>query len=414
MTGILFTFLGATLVSQSFMDAMSVVIGLYILTMYFKKQAHFQSILPPNSKKELIFISLWLLIVAAGLFGNSQFLTLFLEWKWMLNLYFMYWFLNLYFQRRAMLEGDFSQALGSNRIAFWQPLHWTLIVCFIYGAVSYITQTDLATQTPLTHGDRFAGALNDPMNFSHIYSMYTVFLSAFLFQCFADWKNKFFSKHQALLMVTLIVTALSVYLSFTRGAWVGLFLGAAVVFFVYNWRWGIGLIAAGVLSAGVLYSGSEKFRNRIDQAIYPSHGYDSERYNLWRANIEMFKDHPIVGVGHGDYKKHLPYYFEKLGIPADHFQSHAHNQYIQALSNTGLMGFLFYMTFLITMLVITYRGYTATKNPVLLGSLGAQIVFHVGAFTECNFERAKVRLVFLFFCALALSIVHQKKPAPSK
>lgn len=410
MTGILFTFLAATLVSQSLMDAMSLVIGVYMLMMIVKKQTRFEPLLSKTSwKKELTFISLWLTVVAIGLIGNPHALKLFTEWQWILNLYFMYWFLNLFFHRSSLLEGNFNQALSVNRVSFWAPLCWSLLVCFIYGAISFFTHTDLATQTPLTHGDRFAGALNDPMNFSHIYGMYTIFLSAFLFQCVSDWTQKKISRHQILLIVTLTLTGLSIYLSLTRGAWIGLFLGAVTVFFVYNWRWGVSLVSIGIVSAGILYSSSDKFQSRVDQAIYPAQGYDSERYNLWRANFEMFKDHPIFGVGHGDYKRHLPFYFEKLGIPADHFQSHAHNQYIQALSNTGILGFFFYLIFIVTMLFLSYQGYKKTKNLLFLGALGAQIVFHVGAFTECNFERAKVRLVYLFFCALVLSLRHQEK-----
>ncbi|MBL7544804.1 MAG: O-antigen ligase family protein [Bdellovibrionaceae bacterium] len=412
MTGLLFVFLSATLISQSFMDAMSVVIILYMLALRFSKKTQktqFQALHSRHSFLfEIGFIILWLATVAIGLKDSAHFAKNLWEWKWILNLYFMYWFLNHYLQQHSGLNQPRVLDVG-----FWQPLYWILLACFGYGAISYASGIDLFKQMPLTHGQRFAGPFDDPMNFAHIYGMYTVFLAPFVLDFLKTGAQQ--KKHardwraHALASVAFACTAVSVYLSLTRGAWIGLFTGVVVIFFVYNWRWGLSLFVAGCLAAMVMYSASTTFKTRVDQALNPSQSYDSERYNLWRSNWEMFKDHPVFGVGHGDYKEFLPTYFEKLDIPADHFQSHAHNQYLHFLSNTGLIGFIFYMTFILALMVWTHQGYRRSRNPVLIGALGAQVAFHMGSLTECNFERAKVRLVYLFFCALALAVMAQER-----
>jgi O-antigen ligase len=404
MTGLLFVFLSATLISQSFMDAMSVVIILFMLTARFAKKTTFSSIVPHSSwKLEALFLILWLATVVIGLKDSPQFLKNLTEWKWLLNLYFLFWFLNYFLDKRSTQIQAESAALP---VSFWQPLHWVLLACFTYGAISYISGIDLFKQTPLTHGKRFGGPFDDPMNFAHIYTMYCAFLAPFVLQCLAKWQKKTFNKKDFLLMTAFALTGLSILLSLTRGAWMGLFTSIVVMFFIYNRRWGFSILISGLLGALVLYGTSDTFKNRVDQALYPSKSYDNERYNLWRTNWEMFKDHPAFGVGHGDYKLYLSTYFEKLGIPADHFQSHAHNQYLQFLSNTGLIGFLFYMIFIGYFLVFTYRAYQKYQDPVFLGALGAQVAFHIGSMTECNFERAKVRLVYLFFCALTASLAY--------
>lgn len=417
MTGLLFIFLGATLISQSFMDAMSVVIIIYMVTKRFTDKTTFAPITHATTwTKDAVFILSWLILIAIGLRSSARPLELLSEWKWLLNLYFMYWFLNLYFETRAnaivagtqpKLAATTPNGLPSSN--FWPPLHWILLACFAYGAISYFSGIDLFKQTPLTHGKRFAGPFDDPMNFAHIYGMYFVFLAPFLIDKLYSIKSMIADKRRLILLITLAATGLSVYLTLTRGAWMGVFAGLATLFFLISWRWGLSLIVVAGLASGLLYANSETFKTRIDQALNPSQGYDSERLNLWKTNWAMFKDHPIVGVGHGDYKKFLPVYFEKLGIPADHFQSHAHNQYLHFLSNTGALGLIFYLVFIGYLLMITYQGYQKYKDPNLLGSLGAQIAFHVGSITECNFERAKVRLVYLFFCALAISIIAQRK-----
>lgn len=397
MTGLLFVFLSATLISQSFMDAMSVVIILYMLTMRFTQRTRFEPFLSTRSGlKEASFIGLWLVTIAIGLRASPHLLVNLSEWKWILNLAFMYWFLNYYFQTRGT---------PSLTLSFWQPLYWVLIACFVYGAISYATGIDLFKQHPLTHGRRFAGPFDDPMNFAHIYGMYAAFLVPFVLEALSEWKHKYKkTKSQITLVIAFSVTVLSVALTLTRGAWMGLSAALVTMLFIHRKKMGLKVAAAGLAAALLLYSTSTTFKTRVDQALNPSQSYDSERYNLWRTNWEIFTDHPIFGIGHGDYKDYLPSYFAKLGIPEDHFQSHAHNQYLQFLSNTGLVGFSFYLLFTFGLLVFTYRQFRRHRDPVFLGSLGAQIAFHVGSITECNFERAKVRLVFLFFCALALSI----------
>tara|TARA_B110001454_G_C12723226_1_gene435943 strand:- start:32 stop:1258 length:1227 start_codon:yes stop_codon:yes gene_type:complete len=403
MTGLLFVFLSATLISQSFMDAMSVVIILYTLTMRFTKQTRFDSLLASNSGiKEVFFFGLWLASIAIGLRTSPHLLKNLSEWKWILNLLFMYWFLNHYLTKRGT---------PSMTLSFWQPLYWVLLACFLYGAVGLATGIDLFKQTPLTHGARFAGPFDDPMNFAHIYGMYAAFLVPFVIEALSEWKNgNKRTKPQVLLVAAFALTTVSVALTLTRGAWAGLSGAIIIMVFIYRKRWGVAIAGATVISALILYAGSSTFKTRIDQALNPSQSYDSERYNLWRTNLEIFKDYPVFGIGHGDYLAYLPSYFEKLGIPANHFQSHAHNQYLQALSNTGLVGFLFYMIFILGLLAFTFKQYRKHRDPIFLGSFGAQIAFHIGSLTECNFERAKVRLVYLFFCALALSIAVQLRP----
>lgn len=382
---------------------MSVVIILYMLTMRFTKQTQFISLYTATSTaKEIFFVALWLATVIFGLRASPHLLANLSEWKWVLNLAFMFWFLNYYLTRRGT---------PSMPLSFWQPLYWVLIACFIYGALSYTIGVDLFKQQHLTHGQRFAGPFDDPMNFAHIYGMYAAFLTPFVLEALSEWKhgNKK-TKSQIVLVIAFFVTILSIALTLTRGAWMGLSTAIVVMLFIYRKRLGLVIAGTGLIAALLLYGTSTTFKTRVDQALNPAKSYDSERYNLWRTNWEIFKDHPVFGIGHGDYKTYLPTYFAKLGIPSDHFQSHAHNQYLQFLSNTGIVGFLFYMVFIISLLVFTFQKFRTYRDPLFLGSLGAQIAFHVGSLTECNFERAKVRLVYLFFCAIALSIAAQLRP----
>lgn len=437
MNFLFFLFLSSTLISQSFMDAVSVIVLILSLKEIFKK--NIKSIRLPTLFFPYfweVFFGLWLVVVVIGLKDSSQFFKNFSEWKWILNLYSLFWFLQKIdwllpitttssstttISTSAREESSFLLNGLSEQMEKWRPLWIVLLLCFFYGFIGLIFDFDLFKQEPLTHGRRFGGPFDDPMNFAHIYGMYTGLLSAFVLYSIPKKQNfseslqllksfyRPFQNHKlstsSLLLAAWFLTSFSILLSLTRGAWIGVSVGFLVIAFIYSKKIGGTLLGALSFIFTLMILAWSSFRERVLQAFHPSQNYDSERVNLWRSNWEMFKDHFYFGVGHGDYKNFLPGYFEKLGIPADHFQSHAHNQYLQALSNTGIFGFSFYMLFIGGMLFLTIKYYQKTKNLLFLASLAAQISFHLGAFTECNFERSKVRLVYLFFCALSLTLI---------
>lgn len=443
MNFLFFLFLSSTLISQSFMDAVSAVVLIVSLISFFKKQIPRElpflkttSVNLQSSQKNLwlVFFISWLVVIALGLLEKEAFLQAFFEWKWILNLYSLYWFLQqidilkestlvfpanpLSLDLKKENKTDFARNAYRLLVYRFYPLFIVLFICFLYGVLSLFLNIDLFKQTPLTHGARFAGPFDDPMNFAHIYGMYFVFLLILLaypwLQSPLLQKSALNSKASSLFLkmdfffwLVILLTGLSILLSLTRGAWMGVALGLLIVVFVANLKVGVFFLAGLTSIFAMLFQFWHSFQERILQSLNPGQSYDSERLVLWKSNWQMFLDHPLLGVGHGQYKQYLPYYFEKLNVPADHFQSHAHNQYLQALSNTGLIGFLFYMSFIFLMIYFTYKAFNKTKNAFFLASLAAQISFHVGAITECNFERSKVRLVYLFFCALTLALIQK-------
>jgi O-antigen ligase len=78
-----------------------------------------------------------------------------------------------------------------------------------------------------------------------------------------------------------------------------------------------------------------------------------ERLAHWVAGLRMFRTHPILGVGAGNYSVAYPRYqvspdwFEALG--------HAHNYYINAAAETGTLGLLAILAMVGTSLFIGWR-----------------------------------------------------------
>lgn len=67
------------------------------------------------------------------------------------------------------------------------------------------------------------------------------------------------------------------------------------------------------------------------------------RMSFWILAIELFKKKPLFGIGWCNFYKH------------NVFRYHAHNTYLQVLCETGVLGFFFYLLFLIFTLSFSIR-----------------------------------------------------------
>ena len=86
----------------------------------------------------------------------------------------------------------------------------------------------------------------------------------------------------------------------------------------------------------------------------------------WYKSLEMFKDNPLFGVGTGNWRINIPKYglngFEtgiEQGIK--HFQR-THNDYLWVLCETGIMGFIFYFSAFIFVLILSIKKFFNSDN----------------------------------------------------
>jgi O-antigen ligase len=83
---------------------------------------------------------------------------------------------------------------------------------------------------------------------------------------------------------------------------------------------------------------------------YPSNqDYSTaERLAHWIAGLHMFMDHPVLGVGIGNYSDAYPRYFITIFTAS---LGHAHNYYINIAAETGSIGLLAFVLFLLAVFV---------------------------------------------------------------
>lgn len=89
-----------------------------------------------------------------------------------------------------------------------------------------------------------------------------------------------------------------------------------------------------ILAGSMIYISSPNLQDRIARFI--AEGGEVTRKHLFKASWEIFQEHPVLGSGAGSFDMH----FEKYRPPTLQRRAvHTHNDYLNTLSDYGLVGF---------------------------------------------------------------------------
>lgn len=177
---------------------------------------------------------------------------------------------------------------------------------------------------------------------SNLSARYFVIAMLFFSYLASTAKSKF---PRTISFMGIAISLISVFYTLSRTGILLLFIAFGLQMFA-SWRkenkWIFIIIY--LISLGSIFVLSEDIF-RIIKLIFPSivQGTDTvgTRYEFWRAGLRMWWDNPFFGVGIGNYPNFLSYYAPLL--PMKYLSSQSHNTYINVLSETGIIGFFFFM-----------------------------------------------------------------------
>lgn len=187
-------------------------------------------------------------------------------------------------------------------------------------------------------------------------------------------------------MVASIAAALgAVALSGSRGAYVGL-LGMSAVWAVHSFRGRrLAVAALAAVALGVIgYTASEHVQRGVDQAAselvqtvekgelpqtQDGHlGSVPARIEMWRVSWLIFRDHPLWGVGRGNYTEAARKYVEQGQVhPEVAAHGHPHNAYLEMLVSKGIVGLAVFLVLLFYPLGYFWRTRARSPDTALLG-----------------------------------------------
>ena len=134
----------------------------------------------------------------------------------------------------------------------------------------------------------------------------------------------------------------------SRGAFVGLLLTGLYTLLITKGRLRRKMVVGLSMGAVLFYSLMDPQFVERQKTIqnYEEDGSASSRLELWKGGLNLIKDHPL-GVGGGGYDALSPVYAAEV-VEAYGNERTAHNTYILAASEWGLLGLFFFLAFLVS------------------------------------------------------------------
>lgn len=102
-------------------------------------------------------------------------------------------------------------------------------------------------------------------------------------------------------------------------------------------------------------------------------GSNLGRFDVWTSSINMFKDHPVTGVGIGQWRI---IYEASYRLPTENQHLyHAHNNFIQLLGEVGLLGLLGVLIFYGSIIVDNFVVWFKKRDPYSFCAMIAVICY---------------------------------------
>ena len=224
------------------------------------------------------------------------------------------------------------------------------------------------------------------------------------------------SRHAALItgltFLALISTVITLLLTQSRGAFLGLAIASVALFFAWRQRWVLSLasLVGLLLLAGVLLVRFPTLLGAIEVAQSEQKVLSSYEFRLtvWRAALQVLQAFPLTGVGIGTFDTIVRLLFPHL-YPLSPYDpsvtiTHAHNELLQVAIDLGIPGFVAYVALLAAFARTAWRTYTWAPDErvkrLILGLSAGMLAHQIFGLTDAFLLGTKPGIVMWLIMGL--------------
>ncbi len=235
----------------------------------------------------------------------------------------------------------------------------------------------------------------------------------FLFICLGFF---YFEKYQGIfLKIASLTCILTLVLTFSRSSALAITITSTLLLFIKKNKT---LVLCGfitlVISTGLILL-SPGATQWIKNSQSPLHlylgGYNqfggdsSQRVNQWKAALNAFHQHPLIGIGVNTFP---PEYYKYKLVPDPFTAVGVHNTYLEHLAETGIAGSTALGILLVTlyaMAIKIYKKSSSKLNHILSLGLGLSLTaFLIQAIAESSLQAWRIATVFWFTAGLIVAL----------
>jgi len=212
-----------------------------------------------------------------------------------------------------------------------------------------------------------------------------------------------------------VLIAVSIFLTLSRGGILSWFismmiLGLMVILSRKNDKMGmIIVVVVALIMLSVTWFGWNSIFNRFEQIGNIGSVEADARMNIWKDTMEIVRDFPVTGTGFGSFASIFPKY---QTVITEGVVDHAHNDYIELLTDGGIIAFVLTSWFLFEVFWRSYKSFHLRKETysiyLYLGSLTGLIAILIHSLTDFNLHIASNGLYFFFLSGLAVSTANTR------
>lgn len=236
------------------------------------------------------------------------------------------------------------------------------------------------------------------------------------------------SKYRYLAAISLIILLTALILSYTRAAWLGLFVGLGVLFvFKLKIRFrplfitAVSIFAFTVAFQSQILAVMER-NNKESSTNLATHissmtnissdASNLERINRWNCAIRMFEQKPVFGWGPGTYMfNYAPFQLTRLRTiisTNSANRGNAHSEYLGPLAESGLLGMISFIVLLIVVYYVAVHAYMRSRDResrmILLATIIGLTSYFIHGFLNNFLDTDKAAIPFWGFIAIIVMI----------
>ena len=278
----------------------------------------------------------------------------------------------------------------------------TLALC-LFGIYQYFTGFALGEKFK-NYGyikNKVAATMDNPNNFAAflILALFPMIMLAIYEK--EKMKKLFYTTLSLLIFTNLILTG-------SRNLIIGIAIGVVILSIVYNFRAFILMVFLGLMSLFV-----PEIRDRLMSITDKTQ--NQSRVYLWEIAKRMIKDHPLFGVGNGNYVSLYDKYTDIY--PQFKFYGYTrfpcHNSYLKIESELGIIGGVSFIGILISALIQVKKFISTTENGFFkffyTGFFASMISFYVMNLSDNLFFVPKTTSYFWILLAISQGIMFRVK-----
>ncbi len=211
------------------------------------------------------------------------------------------------------------------------------------------------------------------------------------------------------LVFCVLVSASSIFVSLSRGGIISFTLAILLFFTLIAWKrarysnlFYVGVF--GCLMLAVTWFGWEPILKRFDALITSSGELYIDRFVVRQDCLQVIKDFWLTGSGFGTFGDIYPQY---RTLPGINIIDHAHNDYLELLTDGGIIGFVLVAWFVLAVLHEGWKMLRRRRDQfsqlISIGAFSGIIAMLIHSVSDFNMHNGADALYFFFFCGLLVS-----------